>query len=89
MMEAYAIDMTVKSLSLVLWTSVPIIAVATLVGVGVSLIQALTQIQDQTLPFGIKLVAVFVALFFTVRWMGSEIFNFTVMIFDSFNSFTR
>lgn len=89
MMQSYAIDMTVRSLSLVLWTSLPVIVIATLVGVAVSLIQALTQIQDQTLPFGIKLVAVFVALFFTVRWMGSEIFNFTVLIFDSFGTFAR
>jgi type III secretion protein S len=89
MMESYAIDMTIRTLSLVLWTSLPVIAVATFVGIAVSLVQALTQIQDQTLPFGIKLIAVFVALFFTVRWMGSEIFNFTVLIFDSFGTFSR
>jgi type III secretion protein S len=88
-METYAIEMTVKSLSLVLWTSLPVILIATVVGVGVSLIQALTQIQDQTLPFGIKLVAVFVGLFFTVRWMGSEIFNFTVIIFENFGTYSR
>jgi len=85
--EPYAIDMTVKAMTLVLWSSLPAIVVATVVGVAVSLIQALTQIQDQTLPFGIKLIAVFVTLFFTVRWVGSEIFNFAVMIFDSFYKF--
>ena len=89
MLETYAIDMTVRSLSLVLWTSLPIILIATLVGVAVSLFQALTQVQDQTLSFGFKLVAVFVALFFTVRWMGSEIYQFTVLIFDSFGTFAR
>ena len=84
MTEPYAIDMTVKAMTLVLWSSLPAIAVATVVGVAVSLVQALTQIQDQTLPFGIKLIAVFLALFFTVRWVGSEIFNFAVLIFDNF-----
>lgn len=86
-MESYAIDMTVKAMTLVLWTSMPAILVATVVGVLVSLVQALTQVQDQTLPFGIKLVAVFLTLFLTVRWMGSEIFNFSVLLFDSFHRF--
>lgn len=87
MTEPYAIDMTVKAMTLVLWTSLPAIAVATVVGVLVSLVQALTQIQDQTLPFGIKLVAVFLALFLTVRWVGSEVLNFAILIFDSFYKF--
>jgi type III secretion protein S len=89
MLEAYAIDMTVKTVTLVLWTSMPIVVVATVVGVVVSLVQALTQIQDQTLPFGLKLLAVFATLLVVVRWVGSEIFNFTVMIFDNFNHFGR
>lgn len=87
MLESYAMDMTMKAMSLILWTSMPIILVATVVGVAVTLVQALTQIQDQTLPFGIKLVAVFFAIFLTIRWMGSEILNFTVLIFDSFYKF--
>lgn len=84
MSEPMVIDMTVKAMTLVLWSSLPVILVATLVGVAVSMVQALTQIQDQTLPFGIKLVAVFLTLFLTVRWMGSEMYNFTVLIFESF-----
>jgi type III secretion protein S len=85
--EPYAIDMTVKAMTLVLWTSLPAITVATVVGIAVCLVQALTQIQDQTLPFGIKLVAVFLALFLTVRWMGGEVLNFAILIFDSFYKF--
>jgi type III secretion protein S len=85
--EPYAIDMTVKAMTLVLWASLPAIGVATVVGVVVCLVQALTQIQDQTLPFGIKLIAVFLTLFFTVRWVGSEIVNFAIIIFDSFYKF--
>ena len=87
MIEAYAVDMTEKAMMLVLWTSMPAIIVATVVGVAVCLLQALTQIQDQTLPFGIKLIAVILTLFITVRWVGGEILNFTIMIFDSFYKF--
>jgi type III secretion protein S len=87
MNESFAMDLTVKALALILWTSMPVILVATVVGVAVSLVQALTQIQDQTLPFGIKLVAVFLALLLTIRWVGSEILNFSILIFDSFYKF--
>jgi len=47
--------------------------VAVLVGVVVSLIQAAMQLQDQTLPFSIKLVAVGVTLALTGRWVGVEL----------------
>jgi type III secretion protein S len=88
MTEAYVVEMTSKAMVLVLWTSMPAIVVATVVGIIVSLIQALTQIQDQTLPFAIKLVAVFVTLLITIRWVGSEIYNFALILFDSFNRFS-
>lgn len=87
MTETYAMDMTIKAMALILWMSMPAILVATVVGVVVCLVQALTQIQDQTLPFGIKLVAVFVTLILTVRWVGGEILNFSILIFDSFYKF--
>ncbi len=88
MTESYVVEMTSKAMLLVLWTSMPVIVVATVVGVLVSLVQALTQIQDQTLPFGIKLVAVFITLLITIRWVGSEIFNFAMLLFDNFKRFS-
>jgi len=71
-----------QALYLVLWLSLPPIAVGALVGTLFSLFQALTQIQEQTLSFGIKLIAVGVTLLLTARWMGGELFNFTAQIFD-------
>lgn len=71
-----------QAMMLVLFLSLPVIAVATLTGILVGLFQALTQIQDQTLPFGLKLVAVIVALAMTARWMGLELHRFTVNLFD-------
>lgn len=60
----------------------PPIIVATVVGLLVSLVQALTQVQEQTLPFGIKLVALGLTLYLTARWLGIELYNFTTVIFD-------
>jgi type III secretion protein S len=68
---------------LVLLLSLPTILVATGVGLLVALFQALTQIQEQTLSFGIKLVAVIVTLTLTARWLGIEMQNFTLQAFNS------
>jgi len=42
----------------------------------VSLLQALTQVQDQTVPFLIKLMAVCVTLFLSYHWMGGSLLNY-------------
>jgi type III secretion protein S len=73
----------VRALLLVLWLSLPPIVVASVVGTLFSLVQALTQIQEQTLSFAIKLIAVGLTLFLTARWVGGEIFNYTVSLFDA------
>jgi type III secretion protein S len=67
---------------LVLLLSLPAIIVASVVGLLVSLVQALTQIQEQTLSFAIKLIAVIATLIFTARWVGSEILTYAANIFD-------
>jgi type III secretion protein S len=71
-----------QALYLVLWLSLPPIAVASIVGVLFSLFQALTQIQEQTLSFAIKLIAVFATILLTARWLSGELYNFTVSVFD-------
>jgi type III secretion protein S len=71
-----------KALYLVLWLSLPPIIVASVVGTLFSLFQALTQIQEQTLSFAIKLVAVMATIALTARWIGGELYNFTLAIFD-------
>ena len=73
----------------VLWLSLPPIIVGSVVGTLFSLFQALTQIQEQTLSFGIKLIAVSATILLTARWVGGEMFNFTVQIFDSIPSLGR
>ncbi|GAB2734856.1 SctS family type III secretion system export apparatus subunit BscS [Melaminivora jejuensis] len=71
-----------QALYLVLWLSLPPIIVGSIVGTLFSLFQALTQIQEQTLSFGVKLVSVALTLLLTARWVGGEMYNFTLQIFD-------
>ncbi|WP_020408620.1 type III secretion system export apparatus subunit SctS [Hahella ganghwensis] len=82
MTEADVIEYTTQALLLVLLLSMPPILVATITGVIVSLLQAVTQIQEQTLGFAVKLVAIVVTLYLTARWLGIEMYHFSVLVFD-------
>ena len=62
-----------QGLWLIIVLSAPPLIVATLCGITVSLIQAVTQIQDQTLPYVVKLMAVAITLSLIGRWIGSEL----------------
>lgn len=82
MSERAIIQLAVELLWLVLLLSLPTVVVASVVGVLVSLLQTLTQIQDQTLQFLIKLIAVSITLISTYHWLGDNLFNYTTMAFD-------
>ncbi|VVE48176.1 EscS/YscS/HrcS family type III secretion system export apparatus protein [Pandoraea iniqua] len=75
-----------QALYLSLLLSMPTIVAASVVGTLVALIQALTQIQEQTLAYGIKLLAVGLTLFITARWMGAELFRYSEAVFDVLRS---
>jgi type III secretion protein S len=66
----------------------PILAAAG-VGTLVALLQALTQLQEQTLSFAIKLVVVIIVVFATARWLGQELFHFADQIFKSISMVTN
>ena len=78
------LDHTIKAVYLVLMLSMAPIVVATLVGLLVSLLQALTQIQEQTLGFAVKLIAVTITMLLTARWMGAELLAYCIALFEVF-----
>ena len=47
-------------------------------------VPGLTQIQEQTLSFAIKMIVVFGVILLTARWVGTELYNFTVSTFGAF-----
>ena len=83
-MDAEVVDIISQCFYLVLILSLPPILVASVVGVLLSLIQAITQLQEQTLSFGIKLIAVCITLFLTAGWVSNELLRFSQNIFDHF-----
>ncbi|WP_448868772.1 EscS/YscS/HrcS family type III secretion system export apparatus protein [Enterobacter ludwigii] len=81
MTDANLTHFVTELLWLVLMTSLPVVLVASVVGIAVSLIQALTQIQDQTLQFMIKLLAVALVIMATYHWMGGLLLSYTRQVF--------
>jgi|688.fasta_scaffold2607617_1 type III secretion protein S len=81
--------LTSQALMLVLELSAPTIIVASIVGVAVGLVQALTQIQEQTLQFALKLAAVGFTIFLTASWTGHKLYVYCLNIFDSFPRLVR
>lgn len=62
--------------------SAPFLITALVVGFAISLFQSVTQIQEQTLSFVPKMVAISVALLICGKWMLHEMTAFTVALFE-------
>ncbi|MEC1436351.1 flagellar biosynthesis protein FliQ [Bacillus spizizenii] len=87
MSSEFVISMAEKAVYVTLMISTPLLAIALLVGLIVSIFQATTQIQEQTLAFIPKIVAVLLALIFFGPWMLSTILSFTTELFSNLNRF--
>ncbi len=81
MTEGAVISVVSKALMLTLVLILPVIVPALLVGLAVSIFQALTQIQDNSLTFLPKLIVVLAVIALSGRWMLDKILNFTREIF--------
>lgn len=75
--------LTAETLYLVLLVSAPVLVVSLLVGLSVGLLQAVTQVQEQTLSFVPKLLGVGVALAVAGGWMGGQLVRFTDELWQS------
>jgi len=70
---ASAIDFARTSILVLLEVIAPAMITALIVGLGIGLLQALTQIQEQTLVFVPKIVAVFVVLLIALPFAGAAL----------------
>lgn len=66
-----------KAIWLVLIFSTVPVVVATVIGLLVGLFQTVTQLQEQTLPFGIKLLGVCICLFLLSGWYGESLLAYS------------
>ncbi|AHA30093.1 flagellar biosynthetic protein FliQ [Exiguobacterium sp. Leaf187] len=86
-------EMIIQLASSAVWTllkvSAPLLLVSLVVGLLVSILQATTQIQEQTLSFVPKIVAVFLALVFFGPWIMQELQTFTIDLFKQIAEVSR
>ncbi len=82
MNEADALDIVQFAVWTALTASAPVVLVAMIVGIGIALVQALTQVQEITLTFVPKIVAIMLVVALTGPFIGSQISAFTNVIFE-------
>lgn len=88
-MEAYIISITKQALFLTLILTAPAVMGAMMIGLMVSLVQATTQIQEQTLTFVPKLVAVIVILALVGPWTMVQLVNFANSLLETFPTYIK
>lgn len=86
MEQAQIIRVIEDSLNTILRVSAPMLIVAMVVGIAVSIFQATTQINEQTLAFVPKIVAIFLAMLIFGGWMLTNLTDFTTRIFGYINT---
>jgi len=67
----------------------PVLVVSLVIGLMVSLFQAVTSLQEMTLTFVPKIIAVFITLLVALPWMVKVMVGFTVSIFNNIPLYVR
>ena len=88
-MAEYFVAVAKQALFLTLILTGPPVVTAMLVGLTISIVQATTQIQEQTLTFVPKLVAVAATLALAGPWMLAQLIAFTASSWDSIPMYVR
>ncbi len=73
----FVVGFAKNAIQLTLLLSLPMLGIGLIVGVIVSIIQAATQIQEMTLSFIPKILAIFLALLFSFPWLMDKMITFT------------
>lgn len=81
-MEQIVIGLTKQALLLILLLSAPAMIAAMAVGFIISLFQAVTQVQEQTLTFVPKILATFIVLAVTGTWILATLIRFATAVFS-------
>ena len=76
------LDIGMEGLMVAAKLAAPVLITALVVGFAISLLQSITQVQEVTLSFVPKIVAVGIALLIAGNWMIAEIVQFTHTMFD-------
>lgn len=82
MTEEVIIDIFTQTLVLIIKVSAPMLLVSLVVGLIISIFQTITSIQEQTLTFVPKLLAIFLTLILTGNWILTSLKEFIIELFQ-------
>ena len=83
------VNIAKDAIEITLYLSLPILGIGLIVGLLVSLFQAVTQIQEATLTFVPKIVATFLSLLFLLPWMLDKMMSYTEQIITNIPRYIR
>jgi flagellar biosynthetic protein FliQ len=83
------LDFLQNSVWLMILLSAPILVISMVLGIVISIFQAVTQIQEQTLTFVPKILTCFVVFVVTAPWMLDLMLNYTRDLFNSLVTFAH
>jgi flagellar biosynthesis protein FliQ len=82
-------DLATRTLWVTLLVSAPILGLGLAVGVAVSIFQAVTQIQEMTLTFIPKVIAIFLAILIFGKWMILILLNYTSNLWSNMPQYVK
>lgn len=82
MTDSMVMELGRNALTISLMLAGPLLGLALVVGLGISIFQAVTQINEATLTFVPKIVAMFVVMALLGSWMISQMTSYTANLFD-------
>jgi flagellar biosynthesis protein FliQ len=86
MNEVDALELVQAAIWTIILAAGPAVGLAMMFGIVIALFQAVTQIQEVTLTFVPKILAVFAAMLFTGPFIASQIYAFTELVFQRIES---
>jgi len=89
MSSDFVIGMAVETIKGTLLKSAPMLLMGLVIGLAISIFQAVTQIQEMTLVFVPKIVAVLIALIISLPWMLNIMITYTQNILSNFPTYIR
>jgi flagellar biosynthetic protein FliQ len=87
--QGMVIELAQRSLMTVIYVSAPMLGLSLIVGLAVSIFQATTQIQEQTLTFIPKILAVLAGIAMFGSWMLKVLMEYTQSIYMNINQYIR
>jgi len=89
MSSDFVIGLAVETIKVTLLISAPMLLMGLIIGLAISIFQAVTQIQEMTLVFVPKIVAVLIALIISLPWMLNIMITYTQNILSNFPAYIR